>query len=839
MPTKKKKSKKKPRDQNAKINTCEGCSVQLDKQKFHYCECTQVKFCSPECQAQHPHKDCPGPPDRKVDVREQLEKFRDKDKGWKEEYGRDNASDLFNRQSRENRETVQKPFMAYLLSKGRDAVMRGDQMTAWDLAELADEGDEPGHQAAAYMAGSRFKHRMLGVTRLKRESMVTDNVDFQNFPVLESQELAFKYFEKAAKLGHGLAMQSLGECFDEGIGCKDNRRRANQWLWRSTLHDSYGAIEMLDGKALLPLELRGQSDMIDQACPHVVPGQSMCLGGPNLGSLLLIYADIAERENYTLPPFAGTCATATVNNQPSKPGGSRIPIIGTKAIKEVLQKVKMLRARGNNVQFSYGRRGTSKAATAQTYGSASRSIDNQVFIAPPFSACDERVFSDDHWDHLLKELDYENQLLPFCVHSEKFGNDARLPFCFECEIEARERLEAVSNGSVVLSVDEDLPQRGQAAIFRGKDGNLKMETWKTYAGGEVECILAIIAASGFFPYVTPLFIAQDPNFYWPLIADHGCVRGALEFVAPHIDWDNKIGIVKENILEQCPVIPNCRPGKYLRKCGNSFCNNLEEYRKKDFQFCSGCQRRRYCCAECQNADWAIHKFECKASSKTKEVNPRIETDGDINPDELAMKHELRCQEGDDAIVFGLKSKSQYNGMVGIVGETLSNGRIRLTLRSETSNNILSIKASNFHCIGVFCRKRRKKSRVFECVHGLEICSHCYFDFSTINRLAKLKYSGQDITNRNAIDQVNNTYFSSLKDEEESQVVEFDSENIPFECFGMENHPKQSYILKALVQSDTTMSIHAEIAKVAFVTYGATKYRVLRAFSKLDVVAEML
>jgi len=65
-------------------------------------------------------------------------------------------------------------------------------------------------------------------------------------------------------------------------------------------------------------------------------------------------------------------------------------------------------------------------------------------------------------------------------------------FCRECEMEAIERLDAVSNGSVVLSVNEDLPHRGQTAIYRStSDGLLEMETWKTCAGGEAECVLAI------------------------------------------------------------------------------------------------------------------------------------------------------------------------------------------------------------------------------------------------------------------------------------------------------------------------------------------------------------
>jgi hypothetical protein len=95
-----------------------------------------------------------------------------------------------------------------------------------------------------------------------------------------------------------------------------------------------------------------------------------------------------------------------------------------------------------------------------------------------------------------------------------------------------------------------------------------------------------VAASGLSPYVSPLFIAQDPNFYWPLITDHGCIRAALEFVAPYIDWDEKIGTVKGKVLEQVPAVDGSRHGKYLRRCGNSFCTNLEDYKANDFLFCS-------------------------------------------------------------------------------------------------------------------------------------------------------------------------------------------------------------------------------------------------------------
>ena len=81
-----------------------------------------------------------------------------------------------------------------------------------------------------------------------------------------------------------------------------------------------------------------------------------------------------------------------------------------------------------------------------------------------------------------------------CVHTEKLAGHVSLLVCTECELEAMDRLDAVSNGSVVLSLEEGLSQRGHIAIYRSKsDGSLKMETWKMYCGGEAKCVLAILA----------------------------------------------------------------------------------------------------------------------------------------------------------------------------------------------------------------------------------------------------------------------------------------------------------------------------------------------------------
>ncbi|KAL7494108.1 hypothetical protein ACHAWT_002999 [Skeletonema menzelii] len=756
------------------------------------------------------------------------------------------SRESFHDRDAENRETVQKPLTAYVLSKGMQGL--SSNLSVRDLAKWADEGNGPGNQACAFIVGSRYRHRLLGDFRLDGS---VSNSGGDNIPVLESQELAFKYFERAAKLGHGLAMQSLGTCFDDGVGVKSNRRRCNQWLWKSVLHGSAGAIELLDCRALLPLEIRANEGMLQQAMQILQPGQTMQLGGPNLAALLLVFHDVLRRENFSFPPFAGNWATGTVNNRVQHlRGRHRTPLIGEKDAKELLDKIQFLKRQfGVNFKFGYLRRGAAKQATAQTRGADPRSKDNQIFFAPPFASCDERVTDDiiNKWHDQSMRLAYSQSdsgrcaYFVLCVHNE--GSQKKGGFCAACEADAIERLDVIARGAVVLSLDEDLPHRGQAAIFRDKNGALKIETWKTYAGGEAECVLAALAASSMPSYVSPIFIAQDPNFLWPLIADHGSVRAAVEFVAPHVDWKDKIGDAKENEQKQDPIIPGCRPGKYLRKCGSGFCNNLEHYRSETFQYCSRCNRRKYCSTKCQRDDWPIHKLECNVTSSETEADPRLDDARGGDEEARPLKYELKLEQGEDCVVHGLKAKPQYNGKVGLVGESTEGGRIAVTLRYN-DGNVLSIKPTNLYRIGVFCRKRKKKSRMFECRHGLEVCSDCYLDFTTINRLAKLKYDGQDMSSAAAIEQCEEIYFASLSLQPGGDSSLSLDEGWPMECIGMKEHPEQRFILRALVEvkddSEQRLSFLATVAKTAFITYGgAFTNVVLRGCAKLGDVAQML
>ena len=144
------------------------------------------------------------------------------------------------------------------------------------------------------------------------------------------------------------------------------------------------------------------------------------------------------------------------------------------------------------------------------------------------------------------------------------------------------------------------------AIIRRPDGTFYSESFKDYGRFEVEMVLAALIAlpeeiSEIFAH--PLFIAQDPNLYWPLIFDHGCLRAAMAHVAPHIDWLERLGPIIPPPLPS-PVVPGITtPGTILRRCGNEACLRVEvdesQSKKKargetSMMKCGRCSRRVYC-----------------------------------------------------------------------------------------------------------------------------------------------------------------------------------------------------------------------------------------------------
>lgn len=175
-----------------------------------------------------------------------------------------------------------------------------------------------------------------------------------------------------------------------------------------------------------------------------------------------------------------------------------------------------------------------------------------------------------------------------CVHNE--GTNGQDSYCPKCVEAAMNRLYAIAYGSVAISLIETLPARGLTAMWLDKNGRVQSDTFKVYSRGEVETVLAATEACE--PRLAhPLFVAQDPNFLWPLITYHGTVRAALEYVAPHIDWNLRLG-VPSAIGERNGIVQDAGPGKVLYRCSNGLCTKLKPHATGGVtKFCDGCNAR--------------------------------------------------------------------------------------------------------------------------------------------------------------------------------------------------------------------------------------------------------
>jgi hypothetical protein len=158
-----------------------------------------------------------------------------------------------------------------------------------------------------------------------------------------------------------------------------------------------------------------------------------------------------------------------------------LAILSTDSLKMVVSSMSHLEGLGIGVQPTYGRRGVGKAATAQTYGVASRPLDSILFVVPPAPGCDETPTDDEvmHWEAAAvgassksNSYGYPRCLEVACVH-----NGTGCAVCRDCISDARERLEVVSRGSVALSLQEGLQSRGHTAIFRLPNGTVKSESF--------------------------------------------------------------------------------------------------------------------------------------------------------------------------------------------------------------------------------------------------------------------------------------------------------------------------------------------------------------------------
>jgi hypothetical protein len=389
MPPRRNNKKKKSKSESAV--TCAQCSVKVKSSTSIKCICTRVVFCSDACKelalAPSGRHSCTGPPDQVVNINQRLRDlqtnpdsvFRDPSQAqaWDEEY----------------RRTITAPMTATIM---RDGVSSA-RVTMQDLSinqsvRFADQGDA----AFAYLAGIRFKNRMLGAMEFRPDGGLVSNNTEQGHQlgVLETDELAFKYLSQAAEGNIALAMQSLADCYENGTGVKKSMRMCREWLWRASLLHSAGALPILENKSVLQNELFAQCQMLEHS-PMLRPGQGMSLGGPNVGCLLVALHQPLSEQGYMLPAFASEAPTLRVGDRPCQGTTGAVAIIAMDSLKKVVIGMDQMVRKGIEVVPIYGRRGVGKAATAQTYGAASRPLDSLRFVVPPAPGCDETPTDDE------------------------------------------------------------------------------------------------------------------------------------------------------------------------------------------------------------------------------------------------------------------------------------------------------------------------------------------------------------------------------------------------------------------------------------------------------------
>ena len=221
----------------------------------------------------------------------------------------------------EHRNTVTTPMLAHLVMNDN---LNEENLTAEYCASVADLGNP----AFMYMAGIKYKNRLLGATvqvpgrdrrgggrpRTNRSLITTNSADQPG--VLETNELAYKYLLKGAQAGHGLSMVSLADCYENCTGVRKDMRKCREWLWEACLQKSAAALETLDTKCTLPRELVAIQDGLERMPQYLQPGQVGGLGGPNLASFIMSMHERVAAMNYTVPAFAATTPTLSVGNRP-------------------------------------------------------------------------------------------------------------------------------------------------------------------------------------------------------------------------------------------------------------------------------------------------------------------------------------------------------------------------------------------------------------------------------------------------------------------------------------------------------------------------------------------
>ena len=175
--------------------------------------------------------------------------------------------------------------------------------------------------------------------------------------------------------------------------------------------------------------------------------------------------------------------------------------------------------------------------------------------------------------------------------------------------------------------------RGHAAIYTDPTTGEKVsETFKSYSRVEIEVALAAMAldtedTGRSLTFAHPLFIASDPNLYYPCVWYHGSVRAALEHVAPSVDWAARLGPRRGQARAPASRREyDFRGGPLQRRCGAVDCLRIECAESCDgggedsFKKCSKC--RRYYTSVCVYDKHLVSTRASPSHSRDQPLDPR-------------------------------------------------------------------------------------------------------------------------------------------------------------------------------------------------------------------------
>eukprot|EP00727_Mastigamoeba_balamuthi_P005483 m51a1_g1554 hypothetical protein (642) ;mRNA; r:11599-14039 len=270
--------------------------------------------------------------------------------------------------------------------------------------------------------------------------------------------------------------------------------------------------------------------------------------------------------------------------------------------------MRIARETRTSLRFVYGRAGT---GGDPKYRSSPSDPPKYIAGAPRSDWPDNY----DEWsESTAAQLPYQ------CVHGQEMSQEAGQP-CPDCAHWARVRLLASCRGRYVVSEWETSSSAaGQCyeAIYDdpGVRGGKSLDRFKMYSAADIRSVLRTLAEAD-LEYVHPLWLAQDPNIWWPLVWRFPSLWAALSEsldveLLDDVPWELlQLPEGAETVVSTWYT--DLVPGRAYFKCSRDECVELER-EDNPFLTCPGCMRKSYHSAACQKAHWAQHKAECKVVS---------------------------------------------------------------------------------------------------------------------------------------------------------------------------------------------------------------------------------